>query len=57
MITLERTKELLKKPEITDEQAEAIRASIQELVEIIFGNWHFEKHKKINEYEQPTTAE
>jgi hypothetical protein len=46
MISIERTKELLGKPEMPDEETEKIRDSVRTLVEIIFEQWEEDKNEK-----------
>ena len=53
MLTIQQTKELIGNNALTDEEAEKIRNSMRELVEIIFDQWKFERNKrKENENEQ-----
>jgi len=39
MLTLERTKELLNDPELSDLEAQEIRNSFYSLADLIFDNW------------------
>ena len=45
MLSVERIKELINDPTITDKDAEEIRDSFRTLAEIIFKQWQFEKAK------------
>lgn len=51
MISIERTKELIGRPDISDSEAEQIRDSMRSLVEIIFEQWA-EESKRKNENEE-----
>lgn len=44
-ITLAKTKELLKRPDMSDEEAEKIRDDFRALAEIIFESWKLKKVK------------
>jgi hypothetical protein len=46
MLSIERTKQLLGKPGMSDEEAEKIRDSVRSFVEIIFEKWKGEKDAK-----------
>ena len=45
MISIERAKELLDDPTLSDAQVEQIRDEFQSLVEIIFAKWKEERRK------------
>lgn len=46
MLSIERTKELLGRPNISDKEAETIRDSVRSLVELIFEKWKGENNDK-----------
>ena len=48
MISLERAKELLDDPSLSDVEVEQIRDEFQTLVEIIFAKWKEERRKEKN---------
>lgn len=45
MLSIERIKELVDDPSLTDEDAEKIRGDLQRLVEVIFAKW--EEDRKV----------
>jgi len=47
MISIARTKQLLKDPHMSDEQAEEVRDAFRSLAEIIFEQWQAERRKKL----------
>lgn len=51
MISVEHTKELIGRPNISDAEAEKIRDSMRSLIEIIFEQWQEDKIRK-NENEK-----
>lgn len=51
MISIERTKKLIGKPDMPDAEAEKIRDSMRSLVEIIFEQW-IEERKRGNKNEE-----
>lgn len=46
MISIERTKELLGEPNISDQEAEALRDSARAMAEVMFEQWQYERAKK-----------
>ena len=47
MLTIERTKELLNRTDLTDHQVEDIRDAFKRLAEIVFEKWHEDQIKNL----------
>lgn len=46
MLSVERTKELIGEPNMSDDEAEALRDSVRAMAEVMFEQWQYEKRKK-----------
>ena len=58
MLSLERTKELLNDPSLTDEEIREIRDGFYQLARIIFEKWKEDKKAgKLNELQRPGSNE
>ncbi|MDP3052415.1 MAG: hypothetical protein Q8N22_00470 [bacterium] len=58
MLSLERTKELLNDPTLSDKEIQEIRDGFYLLAEIIFGKWQEEKRTdKLNDLKRPPLNE
>lgn len=50
MLNIARIKEILKKPDITDEEAERIRNELRAISELVFKQWIKDREKTRNNY-------
>ena len=46
MLSVERTKELIGEPNMSDDEAEALRDSFRAMAEVMFEQWQYEKRRK-----------
>lgn len=53
MLSVERTKELIGEPNMSDDEAEALRDSVRAMAEVMFEQWQYERRRK-KESAQPT---
>ena len=46
MLSIQQVKNILKKPDMPDAEAEALRDGFRSLAEIIFEQWHHDREKR-----------